>query len=161
MKIINTTEAPAAIGPYSQAIKVSRWIFTAGQIGIDPETGTLVDGSFEDEVRQVLANLQAVLAAVQCRVEDIVKTTVYLTDLADFALFNEIYGGGVGGHGSAGRSVGAVGTSSRGPSSPRPTTFPACWCPPGACRGQAIRSPARPGRGWRLAATSVPPRTPE
>ena len=89
-KTITTTSAPGAIGPYSQAIKTSGLVFTAGQIGLDPTTGKLVEG-VENQTRQVLANLQAILEAAGSGPERVVKTTIFLADMADFARVNTIY----------------------------------------------------------------------
>ncbi len=90
-KVISTDKAPAAIGPYSQAIRVGRLVFTAGQIGIDPATGELVSGGIEAETRQALKNLEAVLECTTCSLKGIVKTTVYLADINEFAQFNKVY----------------------------------------------------------------------
>lgn len=87
---IETDGAPAAIGPYSQGIAVDGWVFTAGQLGADPETGALRDG-IEDQTRQALENLAAVLAAAGGGWADVVRTTVFLADLADFHAFNAVY----------------------------------------------------------------------
>lgn len=89
--VIATPHAPAAVGPYSQAIRTGNLIFTAGQIGIDPATGKLVEG-LENQAEQVLANLRAVLAAAGSSLDQAVKTTIFLTDMADFAQVNAIYG---------------------------------------------------------------------
>jgi 2-iminobutanoate/2-iminopropanoate deaminase len=89
---INTTKAPQAIGPYSQGIVANGLLFTAGQIAIDPQTGRLVDGGFAKQTEQVLGNLSAVLEAAGATWADVVKTTVYLHDMADFPTFNEMYG---------------------------------------------------------------------
>jgi 2-iminobutanoate/2-iminopropanoate deaminase len=89
-KTIATTSAPGAIGPYSQAIKTSGLVFTAGQIGLDPTTGKLVEG-VENQTRQVLANLQAILEAAGSGPDRVVKTTIFLADMADFARVNTIY----------------------------------------------------------------------
>ena len=89
---ISTTKAPQAIGPYSQGIVANGFLFTAGQIGLDPQTGRLVDGGFAKQTERVLANLGAVLAEAGASWNDVVKTTVYLHDMADFPTFNEIYG---------------------------------------------------------------------
>lgn len=89
---ISTNKAPQAIGPYSQGIIANGFLFTAGQIGLDPETGRLVDGGFAKQTERVLANLGAVLAEAGASWNDVVKTTVYLHDMADFPTFNEIYG---------------------------------------------------------------------
>ncbi len=90
-RAVATTEAPAAIGPYAQAVVVGNLIFLSGQIPLDPDRGKLVEGSIEDETRQVLKNLAAVLAAEGLGLTAIVKTTVYLTDLADFPRVNQAY----------------------------------------------------------------------
>ncbi|MEM8932461.1 MAG: RidA family protein [Acidobacteriota bacterium] len=97
MDFIHTADAPAALGPYSQAVRVDGFLYTSGQVGIDPSTGTLVDG-FEAQARQVLANLRAVLAAAGCQFSDVVKTTIFVTDLANFALLNTLYGEAMGDH---------------------------------------------------------------
>lgn len=91
-KQIQTNAAPAAIGPYSQAIHAGNFIFYSGQIPLDPETGALVAGGIAEQTRQVMANMRAVLYASGRNFTDVVKTTIYLTDLADFATVNEIYG---------------------------------------------------------------------
>lgn len=90
-RAVATTEAPAAIGPYAQAVVAGNLIFLSGQIPLDPDRGKLVEGSIEDETRQVLKNLAAVLAAEGLGLTAIVKTTVYLTDLADFPRVNQAY----------------------------------------------------------------------
>ena len=89
---VATTSAPAAIGPYSQGIRAGGWLFTAGQIALDPATGRMVDGSIVEQTERVMTNLAAVLAAAGASWGDVVKTTVFLTDLADFPTFNEVYG---------------------------------------------------------------------
>jgi len=91
-KQIQTTDAPAAIGPYSQAIRAGKFIFYSGQIPLNPSSGTLVDGGIEAQTRQVITNMRAMLYASGCDFSDVVKTTIYLTNLADFATVNEIYG---------------------------------------------------------------------
>ncbi len=91
-KQIQTNAAPAAIGPYSQAIQVGDFIFYSGQIPLDPESGNLVAGGIVEQTRQVMANMRAMLDASDRDFTDVVKTTIYLTDLADFATVNEIYG---------------------------------------------------------------------
>lgn len=88
---INSPDAPAAIGPYSQAIRQGVTVWTAGQVGLDPVTGELVPGDVADQTRQVIANLSAVLAAAGCSLADVVKTTVFLADMADFAAMNAVY----------------------------------------------------------------------
>lgn len=89
---ISSSSAPAAIGPYSQAIRVGDFLFTSGQIGLDPTSGEMVRGGVEAETRQVLANLTAVLAAAGASWADVVKTTIFLVDLGDFARVNQLYG---------------------------------------------------------------------
>jgi len=89
---IETGGAPQAIGPYSQGIAAAGWIHTAGQIGLDPASGELVEG-LEAQSKRALANVGAILAAAGCSWGDVVKTTVYLADLGDFAAFNAIYAG--------------------------------------------------------------------
>ena len=89
---ITTPAAPQAIGPYSQAIKWGDLVFCSGQIGLDPATGQLVPGGTEAEAEQVLRNLGAVLEAAGLSLGAVVRTTIYLVDLADFAKVNEIYG---------------------------------------------------------------------
>ena len=93
---IATDRAPAAIGPYSQAVRAGDFVFTSGQIGLDPATGELVAGGIEAETRQVLENLTAVLEAAGAGWRDVVRTTIYLSDIADFALVNKLYGERVG-----------------------------------------------------------------
>lgn len=90
-KIIKTQHAPAAIGPYSQAICAGSFVFASGQLGLDPQTGKLQDG-VEAQARQALANVKAVLAAAGTSVEKVVKVTLFLADMADFAKVNAIYG---------------------------------------------------------------------
>jgi 2-iminobutanoate/2-iminopropanoate deaminase len=96
-RAIVTDRAPAAIGPYSQAVRVGDLLFTSGQIALDPATGKLVEGGVEAETRQVLQNLTEVLAAAGATWADVVRTTIYLKDLGDFALVNRLYGEKVGG----------------------------------------------------------------
>lgn len=88
---LHTEQAPAAIGPYSQAIQVGNVVYTSGQIALDPETGALVPGGIDAQAHRVFQNLKAVLASAGCTFENVVKTVVFLTDLADFAIVNEIY----------------------------------------------------------------------
>jgi 2-iminobutanoate/2-iminopropanoate deaminase len=88
---ISTTDAPAAIGPYSQAIRVGDTLFTSGQIPIDPATGNLVPGGIAEQTTRVLENLKAVLSAAGISFTHVVKTTVFLKDMKDFAAMNEIY----------------------------------------------------------------------
>ncbi len=108
MKSIHTPNAPAAIGPYSQAIVVDSWVFTAGQIALDPSTGALVEGGFEAQAKQVLRNLDAVLKASGCGFGDVVKTTIYLTDFENFALVNNLYGEAMAGNRPARSTVQAA-----------------------------------------------------
>jgi 2-iminobutanoate/2-iminopropanoate deaminase len=97
---VSTPAAPAAIGPYSQAVEAtgSRFLFLSGQIPLDPATGQLKNASVAEEVAQVLANLQAVLAAAGASPASLVKTTIFLTDMADFAVVNEAYAAWLGDH---------------------------------------------------------------
>jgi len=90
-QVIQTERAPAAIGPYSQAIKVGDWLFVSGQIGLDPEKGNLVSDNLTGQARQALDNLSQIVAAAGCRLSDVVAVDVYLTDIGQFAAFNEIY----------------------------------------------------------------------
>jgi len=89
--IIKSDRAPRAIGPYSPAIQTPQYVFTSGQIGIDPETGDLVSGGIEAETRQVLMNLSNLLGVAGLTLARVVKTTVFLRDMADFAQMNAIY----------------------------------------------------------------------
>jgi len=91
-KIISTNEAPAAIGPYSQAVRSGTFLFCSGQIPLDPKSGQIVPGDIDAQTRRVLNNIAAVLRAEGATFEDVVKTTIFLTDLADFQTVNEIYG---------------------------------------------------------------------
>ena len=88
---VSTADAPAAIGPYSQAIKAGGFVFTSGQIALDPATGTLVGQEIGDQAEQVMKNLAAVLRAAGSSFENVVKTTCFLNDMADFAAFNQVY----------------------------------------------------------------------
>jgi 2-iminobutanoate/2-iminopropanoate deaminase len=91
VEALHTDGAPAAIGPYSQAVRSGGFLFTAGQIGLDPATGELVGTDVESQARRVFRNLAAVLAAAGAGFGDVVKTTVYLADMTDFAAVNAIY----------------------------------------------------------------------
>lgn len=93
---VSTAHAPAAIGPYAQAVKVGELVFCSGQIALDPATGEMVTGGIEAETRRVLDNLTAVLEASGATWDDVVRTTIYLTDLGNFALVNRLYGERVG-----------------------------------------------------------------
>lgn len=92
MRIISTTKAPAAIGAYSQAVAVNDTVYISGQIPLDPQTMQCVVGGFEAQARQVFENLSAILDAAQCSWSHVVKLTVYMVDLGDFAALNEIMG---------------------------------------------------------------------
>lgn len=89
---IRTSQAPAAIGPYSQAIRSGDLLFTSGQIPLDPATGKIIDGDIIAQTRRVMANLAAVLAAAGAEFADVVKTTIFLVDMGDFAAVNAVYG---------------------------------------------------------------------
>ena len=91
-EIIETTGAPKAIGPYSQAIRAGGMVFASGQIPIDPQTGEFVAGGVAEQTAQVLRNLSAVLEAAGASLGQVVKTTVFLADMNDFAAMNEVYG---------------------------------------------------------------------
>ncbi|MCB1054372.1 MAG: RidA family protein [Acidobacteria bacterium] len=108
MKKHHTDSAPAAIGPYSQAVSVDGWLYTSGQIAIDPATGEIVGGGFEAQAKQVLANLRAVLASAGCSFHDVVKATIYVADLGEFALLNRLYGEAMGDHRPARSTVQAA-----------------------------------------------------
>ena len=92
VKIVQTDQAPAAIGPYSQGIVANGFLFTAGQIAIDPATGQVVTGDVRAQTERVMTNLTAVLATVNATWKDVVKTTVFLHDMNDFPVVNEVYG---------------------------------------------------------------------
>lgn len=91
MKVINTKSAPSAIGPYSQAIQVGKLVYTSGQIPIDPSTGSFVEGGIKEQTRQSLANVQAILKEAGLTMNDVIKTTVFLADMNDFAEMNSVY----------------------------------------------------------------------
>ena len=93
MKIVSTNNAPGAIGPYSQAVIVGGMVYTSGQIAIDPATGNMVEGGVKEQTEQVCKNVKALLEASGTSIEKVVKTTCFLADMADFAVFNEIYAG--------------------------------------------------------------------
>lgn len=90
-EVVSTEKAPKAIGPYEQAIKCNGLLFTSGQIALDPATGTLIEGDVSSQTRQVLNNLKAVLEAGGSSLDDVIKATVYLTDLGNFAKMNDVY----------------------------------------------------------------------
>ncbi|MCL2509406.1 MAG: RidA family protein [Oscillospiraceae bacterium] len=93
MKTITSNSAPAAIGPYSHAVVVNGLVYTSGQIPLSPETGVLVGGGIAEQTEQAIKNLAAVLEAAGCGLDGVVKTTCFLTDIGDFAAFNEVYAG--------------------------------------------------------------------
>ena len=97
MDFHHSERAPQAIGPYSQAVSLGELVFTSGQIALDPSTGELVEG-FEAQCRQVMTNLTRVLEGAGCGLQDVVKTTIYVTDMAKFPVLNEIYGEAMGSH---------------------------------------------------------------
>ena len=90
-QVIHTDKAPAAIGPYSQAIQIGQLLFTSGQVPIDPETGAIVEGGIQEQARQSLNNIKAILNAAGTNMGAVVKTTVFLQDMNDFTAMNEIY----------------------------------------------------------------------
>ncbi len=92
MDFVHTDDAPQAIGPYSQAVRIDGRLYTSGQVGIDPTTGAMAGGGFEGQAQQVLNNLRAVLAEAGCGFQDVIKATIYVTDLANFQILNRIYG---------------------------------------------------------------------
>lgn len=96
LRRVETGGAPAAIGPYAQAVVCDGWVYCSGQIGLDPGTGDLVAGGIEAQTRRVLANLGAVLTGAGSGIEDLVRATLYLADMEDFAVVNEIYGAWLG-----------------------------------------------------------------
>ena len=89
---ISTSNAPAAIGPYSQAVKVGNTVYTSGQIALDPASGTLTGNDVAEQTEQVMKNLSAVLAAAGSSFDNVIKTTCFLADIADFAVFKGVYG---------------------------------------------------------------------
>lgn len=91
-EVVSTTGAPQAVGPYSQAIRTENLIFVSGQIPLNPATGDLVEGDIASQTRQVLQNLQAILEAAGSSLAHVVKTTVFLADIADFTAMNTVYG---------------------------------------------------------------------
>ncbi|MBI5472424.1 MAG: RidA family protein [Ignavibacteriae bacterium] len=91
-QIIHTKHAPAAIGPYSQAVIVNGMVFTAGQVAINPETGNVIEGGIKEQTRRVLQNVQAILEAAGTTLANVVKTTVFIKDMNEFTAMNEVYG---------------------------------------------------------------------
>ena len=92
-KIITTPNAPAPIGPYNQAILKGNMLYTSGQIAIDPNTGNLVTGDIKTETKQVMENLKAILSEAGMTFENVLKTTIFISDMHNFAAINEVYGG--------------------------------------------------------------------
>lgn len=88
---ISTKDAPAAIGPYSQAVRSGDLIYASGQVALDPATGKLVEGGIREQTARIFENIQAVLAAAGCGLRDVIKTVVFLKDIQDFAAMNEVY----------------------------------------------------------------------
>jgi 2-iminobutanoate/2-iminopropanoate deaminase len=113
MESVATPHAPAAIGPYSQAIIANGFIYTAGQIALDPATGQVVEGGISEQTTRVMANLKAVLEAAGSSFTQVIKTTVFLVDMADFAEMNAVYSKAFGDHKPA-RSTVAVSGLPRG-----------------------------------------------
>jgi 2-iminobutanoate/2-iminopropanoate deaminase len=113
LQTISTAGAPKAIGPYSQGISTNGFLFTAGQVALDPSTGELVAGGIAEQTQRALENLRAVLKAAGSSLEQVVKTTVFLVDMADFSDMNEVYGRVFGSHRPA-RSTVAVAALPKG-----------------------------------------------
>lgn len=109
MKIVTTDHAPKAIGPYSQAMVAGGFLFTAGQIALDPTSMQVVEGGVAEQTERVFQNLQAVLAAAALGFSDVVKTTVFLRDMADFAAMNDVYARYMGDHRPARSTVAVAG----------------------------------------------------
>jgi 2-iminobutanoate/2-iminopropanoate deaminase len=113
LDFVATSGAPKAIGPYSQAVRVSGFLFTAGQVALDPRTGELVAGGIAEQTTRAMENLKAILAAAGTDFSQVVKTTVFLVDMADFTAMNEVYARAFGDHRPA-RSTVAVAALPRG-----------------------------------------------
>ena len=113
LEILSTENAPAAIGPYSQAVKCGNMLFCSGQIPLDPATGELVVGDIFSQAERVMENIAAVLVEANAGFDDVIKTTIYLIDMGDFAAVNEVYGKRFPGHKPA-RSTVAVKALPRG-----------------------------------------------
>ena len=113
LKVVSSEAAPAAIGPYSQAVQAGGLLFCSGQIPLDPVTGEIVGGDVTAQTNQVMKNLAAVLAAAGAGFDDVVKTTIFLVDMQDFAAVNQVYGDCFAGHKPA-RSTVAVKALPRG-----------------------------------------------
>lgn len=105
LRKVQTDQAPAAIGPYSQGMVAHGFVYTAGQIPLDPATGNVVEGDITAQTERVMANVQAVLQAAGADLSTVVKTTVFLRDMGDFAAMNEVYGRWFGGHAPARSTV--------------------------------------------------------
>jgi 2-iminobutanoate/2-iminopropanoate deaminase len=97
-RFVNADGAPKALGPYSHAVISGEFVFTSGQVGIDPQTGALVRGGIADETRRALLNIAAVLDSSGTGIDSVVKTTVYITDLSEFTVFNDVYSDFFGDH---------------------------------------------------------------
>jgi len=113
MDFVSTGGAPKAIGPYSQGIIAGGFVFTAGQVALDPRTGDVVPGGITEQTERVMQNLTAILQAAGSALDQVVKTTVFLSDMADFAAMNEVYARAFGEHRPA-RSTVAVGALPKG-----------------------------------------------
>lgn len=109
MKMIVTDQAPKAVGPYAQAVRYGDTVFCSGQLGLDPATGKLVGSGVEAQTRQVLVNLKAVLQATGLRLDHVVKTTIYVIDMKDYAKVNQIYAEAFGTHTPARATVQVAG----------------------------------------------------
>lgn len=91
-RIVKSSEAPAPIGPYSQAVEAGEFLYCSGQIGLNAKTGEVVAGGVKEQTEQVMANIGFVLSAADMKFENVVKTTIYLTNMSDFSVVNEVYG---------------------------------------------------------------------
>jgi len=107
-KLISTSEAPAAIGPYSQAVAAGGFVYCSGQIALDPQSGQMVGGNAAEQAVQVMKNLAAVLKGAGCGLDDVVKTTIFLKSMNDFAAVNEVYARAFGDHRPARATVEAA-----------------------------------------------------
>ncbi len=108
-KVINTNNAPAPIGPYNQSIQYGDMLFISGQIPIDPATGNLVEGDIKAETRQVMENLKAILSAAGMTFDNVIKTSIFLMDMGQFAQVNEVYGSYIAGDAPARETVQVAG----------------------------------------------------